>query len=105
RNAAQTFQRFIDEVLLGFDFTYGYIDDILLFSSSLEEHKRHLRQLFDRLRQYGILVNTTKCTFGQSVVEFLGYEVSATGTKPLDTKVQAIQEFAAPKTVKELRRF
>lgn len=105
RNAAQTFQRFIDEVLLGLDFTYGYIDDILLFSSSLEEHKRHLRQLFDRLRQYGILVNTTKCTFGQSVVEFLGYEVSATGTKPLDTKVQAIQEFAAPKTVKELRRF
>lgn len=105
RNAAQTFQRFIDEVLLGLEFCYGYIDDILIFSSSQEEHKSHLRQLFERLKQYGILVNTSKCVLGQSEVTFLGYQVSAAGTRPLDTKVQAIQDYSVPKTVKDLRRF
>lgn len=105
RNAAQTFQRFIDEVLLGLDFCYGYIDDLLVFSASPQQHKEHLRQLFDRLKQYGILVNTAKCILGQPEVKFLGYSVSASGTKPLETKVQAIQEFPIPKTVKELRRF
>lgn len=105
RNAAQTFQRFIDEVLSGLDFAYGYIDDILVFSKSKEEHKRHLRQLFERLKQYGILINTSKCSFGEKSVNFLGYNVSASGSKPLESKVQAINEFPVPGTVKELRRF
>lgn len=105
RNAAQTFQRFIDEVLRGLDFCYGYIDDILLFSESEEQHKQHLRQLFQRLHEYGVLINTSKCVFGVPRVTFLGYTVSAAGVQPLDTKVQAIQEYPVPKTVKELRRF
>lgn len=105
RNAAQTFQRFIDEVLLGLEFCYGYIDDIVVFSASPEEHKMHLRRVFDRLKQYGIVINTAKCNIGQAEVAFLGYRVSAEGTRPLETKVQAIQEFPIPKTVKELRRF
>lgn len=105
RNAAQTFQRFIDEVLLGLDFCYGYLDDILVFSSSLEQHKRHLHQLFERLTQYGVWINISKCLFGQSEVNFLGYHVAASGTRPLESKVHAIQDYAIPKTVKELRRF
>lgn len=105
RNAAQTFQRFIDEVLLGLDFCYGYIDGILVFSKSAQEHKGHLRKLFERLRQYGIVVNTVKCILGQPEVTFLGYRVSAAGTKPLDAKIEAIREYPVPKTVKELRRF
>lgn len=105
RNAAQTFQRFIDEILLSLDFCYGYIDDILVFSASPEENQAHLRSLFDRLKQYGIVVNTAKCNIGQPEVVFLGYRVSAEGTKPLESKVQAIQEYSLPKNVKELRRF
>lgn len=105
RNAAQTFQRFIDEVLLGLDFCYGYIDDILVYSSSIEEHKKHLTQLFGRLKQYGVLINTSKCVLGKPDVHFLGYHVSAYGTRPLQSKVEAIQNYAAPKTIKELRRF
>lgn len=104
-NAAQTFQRFIDEVLLGLDFCYGYIDDILVFSRSVKEHRDHLRQLFERLKQYGILVNTSKCVLGAPEVEFLGFRVSAAGITPLESKIQAIKEFSVPKTVKELRRF
>ena len=106
RNAAQTFQRFIDEVLRGLDdFCYGYLDDIIVFSETEDLHRTHLQHLFTRLREYGVLLNTSKCVLGQSDVTFLGYSVSTAGTKPLESKVQAIKDFPTPKTVKELRRF
>lgn len=105
RNAAQTFQRFIDEVLRGLDFCFAYIDDILIASSSPEEHLQHLELLFQRLREYGIIINPSKSTFGQAEVKFLGYLVSEKGTSPLPDKVKAIQEYPMPKTAKQLRRF
>lgn len=105
RNAAQTFQRFIDEVLRDLDFCYGYIDDILVHSESEERHEEHLRRLFQRLREYGVLINTAKCVFGRHEVTFLGYTVSEAGVRPLDSKVTAINDYPVPKTVKELRRF
>jgi len=105
RNAAQTFQRFIDEVLCGLDFCYAYIDDILIASKSEEEHLQHLRILFNRLQKYGVIINPTKCIFGQPKVKFLGYLVTSEGTQPLPTRVQALREFPLPKTAKGLRRF
>lgn len=105
RNAGQTFQRFVDEMLRGLDFTFAYLDDFLIFSKDQETHELHLRQVFERLKQYGMVVNTAKCVFGAPEVTFLGYSVSAEGTKPLPTRVDAIKEFPIPKTVKQLRRF
>lgn len=105
RNAAQTFQRFVDEMLRGLDFTYSYIDDFLVFSKDQETHEQHLHQLFTRLTEYGMVINTAKCVFGASEINFLGYSINASGTKPLLTKVEAIKNFPVPKTVKELRRF
>jgi hypothetical protein len=57
RNAAQTFQRFLDEVLRGMEFCYSYIDDILIFSRSHDEHVEHLERVFQRLQDYGLLIN------------------------------------------------
>ena len=74
RNAAQTFQCFMDQVLRGLDFCYDYID-VLVASPSPEEHKQHLRQVFERLRHYGIIINPQKCVFGAPSVEFLGHLV------------------------------
>lgn len=105
RNAGQTFQRFVDEMLRGLDFTYAYLDDFLIFSKDRKTHEQHLHQLFARLRQYGMVINTSKCVFGVPEITFLGYRISAEGTKPLPSKVEAIQNFPVPKTVKELRRF
>lgn len=105
RNAAQTFQRFIDEVLAGLPFCYGYIDDLLVFSQNEKQHREHLRELFERLTKYGILINSTKCEFGVPTITFLGHEVSANGIRPLQTKVQAILDYPKPKNIKELRRF
>lgn len=105
RNAAQTFQRFIDEVLQGLEFTYGYIDDILVFSKTRELHLQHLKTVFERLNQYGILINTSKSIFGINEVTFLGYSVSTEGIRPLKEKVEAITNYPQPKTAKQLRRF
>jgi hypothetical protein len=66
RSAAKTFQRFMDEVLRGLDFCFAYLDDILLFSRSLEEHERHLRSLVGRLQTFGIIINPRKCVFRAS---------------------------------------
>lgn len=105
RNAAQTFQRFIDEVLHGLEYCYAYIDDILVASSSEEEHREHLRLLFERLREYGVVINPGKCAFGQTEVEFLGYLVTGDGTRPLLTCARAIAEYTEPRTAKDLRRY
>ena len=105
RNASQTFQRFIDEVLRGLDFCYAYVDDILVASSSYSEHMQHLRILFARLKQYGVLLNPAKCLFGQSQLVFLGHQVDQDGIRPLPHKVEAIQNFPQPSSRRQLQRF
>lgn len=105
RNAGQTFQRLVDEMTRGLDFVYPYLDDFLIFSKTPEDHETHLHQLFTRMKKYGMLVNPAKCVFGANEVTFLGYRISEAGTKPLDSKVEALKAFPAPKTVKQLRRF
>lgn len=105
RNAAQSFQRFIDEILRDLDFCFPYLDDILLASSGPEIHEKHLKLIFERLREHGVVVNTAKCVFGQSEVSFLGYRISSEGTRPIPEKVRALQDFQKPKTINELRRF
>ena len=64
RNAAQTFQRFMDQVLRGLTFCYAYFDDLLIASTSVEEHQRHLRLIFECLNEHGILINPATCEFG-----------------------------------------
>nr|XP_037871837.1 uncharacterized protein LOC101736984 [Bombyx mori]XP_037871838.1 uncharacterized protein LOC101736984 [Bombyx mori] len=105
RNASQTFQRFVDEMMRGLDFVYCYLDDFLIFSRDSIQHEQHLRQVFTRLRDYGMGINLSKCVFGAPEVTFLGYRISESGTKPLDEKVQAINNFPPPKDVRTLRRF
>ncbi|MES9975810.1 MAG: reverse transcriptase domain-containing protein, partial [Candidatus Thiodiazotropha sp.] len=93
RNAAQTFQRFINEVTQGLDFVFPYIDDILVASSSLEEHQKHLRTLFDRLSFHGVTINTSKCVLGKPSIEFLGHTISADGITPIPSKVHDIKTY------------
>ena len=105
RNAAQTFQRYIDHALRGLDFCYAYIDDILIASKSNEEHRKHLLTIFNRLREYGLSINVEKCSFGTSSAEYLGYLVSENGIKPLPGRVETILNFGKPSTIADLRRF
>lgn len=106
RNAAQTFQRFMNNsVLEGLDFLFNYLDDVIIASDSESQHIQHLRTVFERFEKFGITINLDKCSFGQTQVNFLGHEVSTAGIKPLDEKVKAITEFPKPQTVEQLRRF
>lgn len=104
RNAGQTFQRFIDEVLSGLDFCFPYIDDILVSSRDEIEHEKHLRIIFQRLSDHGILINVPKSEFFVSVLHFLGYEVSAEGIRPPPERIEALMKMTEPKDAKGLRR-
>lgn len=104
-NAGQTFQRFMHKVLGDLDFVVVYIDDICIASSSQEEHRRHVRIVFERLHDHGLVINLEKSKFAQEKVDFLGYSVSSTGVLPLPERVRAVTNFPLPVTVKDLRRF
>jgi len=105
KNAAQAFQRLMDVVGQDMDFIFIYLDDILVFSRSHDEHHDHLRQLFRRLDQYGLVVNVDKCQFGRTTMDFLGHRISSTGVLPLLEKVHAVRQFPKPTTVKGLQEF
>lgn len=70
RNAEKTFQRFMHQVVRGFDFVYVYLDDIIIFSKTNEEHKNHLRLLFQGLAEFGHRIKSSKCLFGVSSLTF-----------------------------------
>ena len=105
RNAAQTCQRFVHQICEGMDFVFPYIDDFLIASSNIEEHKKHLRQLFNRLNEFGVVLNPEKCEFAKNEICFLGYIINSNGIKPSKEKVDAILNFPKPKDITELRRF
>ena len=94
RNAAQTCQRFVDEVLRDLDFCYEYIDDVLVASTSEDEHEQHLCTLYQRFSDNGVLLIPAKCVFGATGLTFLSYTFSAEGTRPLEEKVAAIDLFS-----------
>ena len=105
RNAAQTFQRFIDQVLRGLPCVYAYIDDVLIASSSPSDHHAHLRQVFERFQQFGVVINPTKCEFGVSSIQFLGHLVTTEGVTPLPDKVQSLLDYPPPKSQTKVREF
>ena len=105
RKAAQTFQRFIDKVLHGLPFCYAYIDDVLITSATPEEHMTHFHLVLVRFKEYGIIVNPTKCEFGVQQLKFLGHLIDANGVRPLQEKVEVLQQFPLPITKRKLREF
>lgn len=105
RNAAQTFQRFMNEVCAGLDFAFVYIDDILLASHSKEEHLRHLELLFTRLEEFGLTINVAKSSFGVDKLSFLSHEVTAEGIRPSSDRITAIQIFPTPTSIRQIQRF
>ena len=108
-NAPATFQQLIQQVLSGMGddnpFCCAYIDDILVFSDSLEQHVQHLQQVFLRLRTVGLLLHPSKCQFAERSVTYLSHIVSQNGISPDPGKVDAVQQFPIPTTLKAVRQF
>ena len=105
RNSGQTFQRFIDHVTRGLDFVFVYLDDLLVTSPDHKTHKKHLRILFARLSEYGIIIGPEKCQFGTTELSFLGHHVCAEGISPLPSAVDAIVNFVKPEKQRALRGY
>jgi cleavage and polyadenylation specificity factor subunit 1 len=106
RKAAQTSQRFMDDILRGLDFCFTYLEDNLVFSRSLKDHEQHLRALCTQLQRYMIIIiNPAKCIFRALEVTFIDYKVSAEGSQPLKERMTHLQDCHTPKTASQLRRF
>ena len=103
--APGTFMKLIDSVLAGIDGLFCYLDDLLVHAKNEEEHYAILEQVFSRLQEAGLAIKLDKCEFGVKSVEYLGYEVSEHGIKPLKRKVQCIVDFQPPKSQKDLLHF
>jgi hypothetical protein len=83
----------------------AYLDDLICYSATIEEHACKLRRIFDRLEQAGFKIQPNKCIFATNSVEYLGHIVTRVGVKPHPKKVQAICEYPVQKTVKDIRSF
>ena len=100
------FQLLIDQVLMGCsDFAMGYLDDIIVFSKSEEEHLQHLEEIFKRLRHFGLKMKRQKSSFFKKHIQYLGHLVSEQGFEPLPEKLEAIRTMPHPKTAKEVKQF
>ena len=106
-NAPGTFQRLMNKVFAGNlnKFFAVYLDDILIFSRSMEEHWKHLRWALDRLREAKLYGRLHKCEFLKDQVEYLGFEVSPRGVQASLGKVRAIIDWPRPKGVHDVRSF
>ena len=99
------FQRLINEVLSGLTFTFGYLDDILVFSLDMETHLKHLRILFERLRSADLKLKEVKCNFLKKNIQYLGHIISGEGIAPVPEKLESIQEMLPPKNPKVVKQF
>lgn len=86
-------------------FATAYLDDILIFSPTLESHIEHINIVFQRLRQHKLKMKLKKCQFLQTETNYLGFIVNEAGIKPDPAKVAAIKTILVPKTVREVRSF
>ena len=103
--ATGIFQREIEKVLIDIPGTSNYLDDIIVSAPNINEHRKTLKIVFERLKQAGLKLNKSKCVFAQSKIKYLGHEISGRGLSKLDTHKEAVIKAPAPKNVTQLRSF
>jgi transposase InsO family protein len=108
-NAPATFQSFINRALRGLvdDFCVVYLDDILVFSRTEEEHQKHLELIIERLRQVELYANPKKCEFFKMELEYLGFLINKDGLRMDPARIETISEWRnhPPKTYRDVQVF
>lgn len=105
--ASPTYQRILSTVLRKHnltDFSINYIDDILVFSRSFEEHMVHLQKVFDAILAEGFKFNLKKCSLASCSVQYLGHIIDSEGIRPISDNVISIRDFPTPSTRKNIRQ-
>eukprot|EP00873_Tetraselmis_striata_P020105 jgi/Tetstr1/440369/TSEL_028704.t1 len=106
-NLETGFQTMMNRVLSPYlgKFCVVYLDDVLIYSKTAEEHLKHIRLVLRELQRHHLHIKLSKCSFGRTSVEFLGHIVEAGQIKMDPRKVEAVQQWPVPKTVKDVRGF
>ena len=106
-NAPATFQRLMDNLLRGLqgNTLFVYLDDIVVYADSIEEHNDKINELFSRLRKAGLKLQIDKCEFLKRKVNYLGHVLSEEGLSPDPKKISAVKDFPTPRNVKNIRQF
>lgn len=105
KNAPSTFQRLMDHILRGIENVFTYLDDVIIISTSLQEHVEKLKEVFDRLKTHNLKIQLDKSEFLQKHVNFLGHELTDQGLKPNKDKIKAVLNFPLPATQKDIKAF
>ena len=106
-NAPATFQATMDSILRDdkWQCAIPYLDDVIIYSRSIDEHQQHLKRILGKLKGAGLVLNGDKCKFFKDKIEYLGQIITAGKIKPDPRKIQAILECKPPITIKDLRSF
>lgn len=107
KNAPATFQRVMNNVLRGLqnEICCVYLDDVIIYSTSLQEHIERLKLIFERFRQSNFKIQLDKSEFLHKEVNYLGHVITKEGVKPNPDKIHAVKNFPIPKTQKEIKSF
>ena len=99
------YQELIWKVIGNVPYALGYLDDIIIFSNSEEEHLQHIADLFEKLCKAGLKLKLSKCAFFQKELQYLGHLVSEERVQPLPEKLESIQNMPASRNAKEVKQF
>ena len=107
KGSPANFQRLMARALGPLQYTHClcYLDDVIVFSSTFEDHLSHLRSVFEAIKRSGLKLKASKCSLAVTRVAYLGHIVSSDGMEPNPAKVQAVSEWPPPSTVRELQSF
>src|SRR5437762_13249976 len=106
-NAPSSFQNFINDVLRPYldIFCSAYLDDVIVYSNSLKEHRKHVRAVLSSLKEAGLYLDVTKCEFHVTEVKFLGLIISTDGIRMDPAKTQAVVDWEQPTCTKDVQAF
>ena len=99
------FQHLMNQVLDNCNFAMTYLDDIIIFSETEEEHLAHIKEIFQRLEAVDLKMKRSKCDFFKKHIHYLGHLISADGIRPLKDKLDTIHDMPAPHNSKEVKQF
>ncbi|XP_058449428.1 uncharacterized protein K02A2.6-like [Malaya genurostris] len=103
--ASEIFQREMERILKGLKGVRNFIDDVLIYGRTVQEHDRHLAAVRRRFAEHGIELNEEKCQIRKKSVTFMGHELSPEGILPMEDKLGAIRRFRKPDNISEMRSF
>ena len=104
--APSIFQECMSRLLNGaYDYSCGYLDDIIVFSKTFSDHLHHLQDIFNRIRKANFKLKKSKCEFVRKEILYLGHNISKSGIRPDPEKVKVLEHLKPPTSIKETRSF